>query len=197
MYSRTLRSMRSPTRVRGSRSAGLNSRVTAEGNKQRLGLGCLLHPLPSLVEPESTGRCKTDECVCFDMQVDHRHWCPSQVVGVCSCKCVARVRTRDERVSITWPASPRTLTPLSHLPLQLNVNHQRVCNPEMLGKLVHLGFDAILISAVLAGIKRSTGLTCVSPFPKLDARVVTKTYLRSHDRMQACINTGAEQGCSS
>ena len=90
-----------------------------------------------------------------------------------------------------------SLTPLSHLPLQLNVNHQRVCNPEMLGKLVHLGFDAILISAVLAGIKRSTGLTCVSPFPKLDARVVTKTYLRSHDRMQACINPGAEQGCSS
>ena len=33
---------------------------------------------------------------------------------------------------------------------------------EMLGKLVHLGIDAMLISAFLAGIKRSTGLTCVS-----------------------------------
>ena len=29
----------------------------------------------------------------------------------------------------------------------------------MLGKLVHLGFDAVLIAAFLAGIKRSTGLT--------------------------------------
>ena len=29
----------------------------------------------------------------------------------------------------------------------------------MLGKLVHLGFDALLISAFLAGVKRSTGLT--------------------------------------
>jgi hypothetical protein len=35
----------------------------------------------------------------------------------------------------------------------------------MLGKLVHLGFDAILISALLAGVKRSTGLTCVPPLP--------------------------------
>jgi mitofissin-like protein len=39
------------------------------------------------------------------------------------------------------------------------------CNPEMLGKLVHIGFDAVLVSVVLAGIKRSTGLTCVPPFP--------------------------------
>lgn len=31
----------------------------------------------------------------------------------------------------------------------------------MLGKLVHLGIDAMLLSAFLAGIKRSTGLTCV------------------------------------
>lgn len=34
----------------------------------------------------------------------------------------------------------------------------------MLGKLVHLGFDALLISAFLAGVKRSTGLTCVPSF---------------------------------
>jgi hypothetical protein len=48
----------------------------------------------------------------------------------------------------------------------------------MLGKLVHIGFDAILISALLAGVKRSTGLTCVSPFPlafaKRDARIELK-----------------------
>ena len=31
----------------------------------------------------------------------------------------------------------------------------------MLGKLVHLGIDALLLSALLAGIRRSTGLTCV------------------------------------
>ena len=29
----------------------------------------------------------------------------------------------------------------------------------MFGKLVHLGIDALLISAFLAGIKRNTGLT--------------------------------------
>ncbi len=32
----------------------------------------------------------------------------------------------------------------------------------MLGKLFHLGLDALLLSALLAGIKRSTGLTCAS-----------------------------------
>jgi hypothetical protein len=31
----------------------------------------------------------------------------------------------------------------------------------MLGKLIHLGFDALLISTFLAGVKRSTGLTYV------------------------------------
>jgi len=29
----------------------------------------------------------------------------------------------------------------------------------MLGRLIHFSFDAVLISAVLAGMKRSTGLT--------------------------------------
>ncbi|KAG0234046.1 hypothetical protein BGW42_006912 [Actinomortierella wolfii] len=32
----------------------------------------------------------------------------------------------------------------------------------MLGKVVHYAADAILVSAVLAGIKRSTGLTVAS-----------------------------------
>lgn len=31
----------------------------------------------------------------------------------------------------------------------------------MFGKLFHLGLDALLISAFLAGVKRSTGLTYV------------------------------------
>lgn len=34
----------------------------------------------------------------------------------------------------------------------------------MLGRLVHIGFDAVLISALLAGIRRSTGLTYVNAF---------------------------------
>ena len=29
----------------------------------------------------------------------------------------------------------------------------------MFGKLVHLGFDALLVATLLAGIKRTTGLT--------------------------------------
>lgn len=33
----------------------------------------------------------------------------------------------------------------------------------MLGKLVHIGFDALLISAFLAGVKRNTGLTYATP----------------------------------
>jgi hypothetical protein len=48
----------------------------------------------------------------------------------------------------------------------------------MFGKLVHLGFDAILISAVLAGIKRSTGLTpALTQVPNKDVRQLLHTYL--------------------
>ena len=34
-----------------------------------------------------------------------------------------------------------------------------------LGRLTHYAFDALLVSAFLAGVKRSTGLTYVQPFP--------------------------------
>ncbi|KIM83892.1 hypothetical protein PILCRDRAFT_6767 [Piloderma croceum F 1598] len=48
----------------------------------------------------------------------------------------------------------------------------------MLGKLVHLGFDAILISAFLAGVRRSTGLTpALSQVPNKDVRQLLRTYL--------------------
>lgn len=48
----------------------------------------------------------------------------------------------------------------------------------MLGKLVHLGFDALLISAFLAGIKRSTGLTPkLVVVPNKDVRQLLGTYL--------------------
>ena len=37
--------------------------------------------------------------------------------------------------------------------------HDTEPTATMFGKLVHLGFDALLVAAVLAGIKRTTGLT--------------------------------------
>ncbi|KAF9246890.1 DUF1748-domain-containing protein [Melanogaster broomeanus] len=41
----------------------------------------------------------------------------------------------------------------------------------MFGKLFHLGFDALLISAFLAGVRRSTGLTpALSQVPNKDIR---------------------------
>jgi len=48
----------------------------------------------------------------------------------------------------------------------------------MLGTLVRLGFDAMLISAFLAGIKRTTGLTpALAQVPNKDVRQLLKTYL--------------------
>jgi len=48
----------------------------------------------------------------------------------------------------------------------------------MLGKLVHIGFDALLISAFLAGVKRSTGLTpALSQVPNKDIRQILRSYL--------------------
>ncbi|KAI0069166.1 DUF1748-domain-containing protein [Artomyces pyxidatus] len=48
----------------------------------------------------------------------------------------------------------------------------------MLGKLAHIGFDAILITAFLAGIKRSTGLTpALSKVPNKDVRQMLRSYL--------------------
>ncbi|KAA8577117.1 hypothetical protein EYC84_007118 [Monilinia fructicola] len=42
----------------------------------------------------------------------------------------------------------------------------------MLGKLTHYAFDAVLLSAFLAGMKRSTGLTCVYPYTFLRAIIL-------------------------
>ncbi|TCD70463.1 hypothetical protein EIP91_003224 [Steccherinum ochraceum] len=48
----------------------------------------------------------------------------------------------------------------------------------MFGKLFHLGIDALLISAFLAGIKRSTGLTPkLSEVPNKDIRQLLRSYL--------------------
>ncbi|KJA24608.1 hypothetical protein HYPSUDRAFT_38672 [Hypholoma sublateritium FD-334 SS-4] len=48
----------------------------------------------------------------------------------------------------------------------------------MLGKLVHIGFDALLITAFLAGIKRTTGLTpALSQVPNKDVRHLLNSYL--------------------
>ncbi|KAF9113269.1 hypothetical protein BGX27_001914 [Mortierella sp. AM989] len=48
----------------------------------------------------------------------------------------------------------------------------------MLGKLFHYAADAILLSAVLAGIKRSTGLTVASnKIESKDVRSAVDKYL--------------------
>jgi len=48
----------------------------------------------------------------------------------------------------------------------------------MFGTLVHLGFDALLVSAFLAGIKRTTGLTPrLSDVPNKDVRQLLRSYL--------------------
>ncbi|KAH9983493.1 DUF1748-domain-containing protein [Russula compacta] len=48
----------------------------------------------------------------------------------------------------------------------------------MLGKLVHIGIDAVLISAFLAGIKRTTGLTpLLAQVPNKDLRQLLRSYL--------------------
>ncbi|KZT41128.1 DUF1748-domain-containing protein, partial [Sistotremastrum suecicum HHB10207 ss-3] len=48
----------------------------------------------------------------------------------------------------------------------------------MFGKIVHLGFDALLVTAFLAGIKRSTGLTpALSQVPNKDLRNILRSYL--------------------
>jgi len=48
----------------------------------------------------------------------------------------------------------------------------------MLGKLVHLGIDAMLVAAFLAGVKRTTGLTpALSQVPNKDIRQLLNSYL--------------------
>ncbi|CRG90032.1 hypothetical protein PISL3812_07073 [Talaromyces islandicus] len=41
------------------------------------------------------------------------------------------------------------------------------------GRLTHYAFDAVLISAFLAGIKRSTGLTTLAHSPSLNSDKIT------------------------
>ncbi|KAF8520086.1 DUF1748-domain-containing protein [Gautieria morchelliformis] len=48
----------------------------------------------------------------------------------------------------------------------------------MFSTLIHLGVDALLISACLAGIKRSTGLTpALARVPNKDIRQLLRSYL--------------------
>jgi hypothetical protein len=57
----------------------------------------------------------------------------------------------------TLAHSPRRMLLLKPHPILLHP----IPSPSMglLGKMVHIGIDAVLISTVLSGIKRSTGLT--------------------------------------
>ncbi|KAI0773797.1 DUF1748-domain-containing protein [Fomes fomentarius] len=48
----------------------------------------------------------------------------------------------------------------------------------MFGTLIHLGIDAALLSAFLAGIRRTTGLTPkLSDVPNKDVRQLLRSYL--------------------
>ncbi|PAV21126.1 hypothetical protein PNOK_0375300 [Pyrrhoderma noxium] len=48
----------------------------------------------------------------------------------------------------------------------------------MFGSLFHLGIDALIISAFLAAVKRSTGLTpALSQVPNKDVRQLLRSYL--------------------
>ncbi|KAH9950105.1 DUF1748-domain-containing protein [Amylocystis lapponica] len=48
----------------------------------------------------------------------------------------------------------------------------------MFGTLAHLGFDALLLSAFLAGVRRTTGLTPrLSQVPNKDIRQILRSYL--------------------
>jgi len=48
----------------------------------------------------------------------------------------------------------------------------------MFGKIAHLGFDALLVAALLAGIKRTTGLTPkLSSIRNKDVRNIFSSYL--------------------
>jgi hypothetical protein len=61
----------------------------------------------------------------------------------------------------------------------------------MLGKL---GFDALLISAFLAGIKRTTCLTCISPRPHAYFFVDDISFIGiSVDLIYACAVAGSKE----
>ncbi|KAI0786456.1 DUF1748-domain-containing protein [Abortiporus biennis] len=54
----------------------------------------------------------------------------------------------------------------------------------MFSFLFHLGFDALLVSGFLAGVKRSTGLTPkLSAVPNKDIRQLLKSYLEIGEYM--------------
>ncbi|KAL2013249.1 hypothetical protein VTN00DRAFT_774 [Thermoascus crustaceus] len=58
---------------------------------------------------------------------------------------------------LTVLSTPRPQSP--HLNLSLSIEFRYKAITMVLGRLTHYAFDAVLISAFLAGIKRSTGLT--------------------------------------
>jgi Fungal protein of unknown function (DUF1748) len=62
----------------------------------------------------------------------------------------------------------------------------------MLGRLVHLSIDALIISAFLAGVKRSTGLTYVLPWHPLEWCFIVEYWMV----LQACSIASAKQRCA-
>ncbi|EIN10335.1 DUF1748-domain-containing protein [Punctularia strigosozonata HHB-11173 SS5] len=50
----------------------------------------------------------------------------------------------------------------------------------MFGRITHLAFDALLIAAFLAGIRRTTGLTpAIAKVPNKDIRQFLRSYLEA------------------
>jgi len=48
----------------------------------------------------------------------------------------------------------------------------------MFGTLIHVGIDALIVSAFLAGVKRNTGLTpALHQVPNKDLRQLLRSYL--------------------
>ncbi|EJT51846.1 hypothetical protein A1Q2_03007 [Trichosporon asahii var. asahii CBS 8904] len=65
----------------------------------------------------------------------------------------------------------------------------------MLGRLFHLGFDAIAVSTILSGVKKTTGFAPdVEQIPEPTVRSVAQSYLSLGD---SCFNFIAGQSVTS
>jgi hypothetical protein len=86
--------------------------------------------------------------------------------------------------------------------LSTTLNQSQLSRNKTLGKLVHLGFDALLISAFLASVKRATGITCMSLEPSetdlvFDDITVESWMWRCSSILRvhlSCALAGAKQG---
>jgi len=88
-------------------------------------------------------------------------------------------RLRAQNTQVTMVVRP------AHITVLYNSFHLLI-TPNQLGRLTHIAFDAVLISAFLAGVKRSTGLTYVPfflqpPQPQPQHHTSPRDLLRTQD----------------